>query len=71
MNDSDLSTLGDDSSSLKQDITFYDFSSLFDGLPAIDSGPMFFAAIINSAPEIEDPLQAMQATPKNAALPER
>ncbi|KAM9901056.1 hypothetical protein OXX79_004765 [Metschnikowia pulcherrima] len=71
MNDSDLSTLGDESSSLKQDITFYDFSSLFDGLPAIDSGPMFFAAIINSAPEIEDPLQAMQATPKNAALPER
>ncbi|KAM9913310.1 hypothetical protein OXX69_001719 [Metschnikowia pulcherrima] len=71
MNDSDLSTLGDDSSSLKQDITFYDFSSLFDGLPAIDSGPMFFAAIINSAPEIEGPLQALQATPKNAALPER
>ncbi|QBM90267.1 hypothetical protein METSCH_E05120 [Metschnikowia aff. pulcherrima] len=71
MNDSDLSTLGDDSSSLKQDITFYDFSSLFDGLPAIDSGPMFFAAIINLAPEIEGPLQAMQATPKNAALPER
>ncbi|KAM9932688.1 hypothetical protein OXX80_007684 [Metschnikowia pulcherrima] len=74
MKDSDLSTLGDDSSSLKQDVTFYDFSSLFDGLPAIDSGPMFFAAIINSAPEIEDPLQAMQAmqaTPKNAALPER
>ncbi|KAM9931098.1 hypothetical protein OXX59_000074 [Metschnikowia pulcherrima] len=74
MNDSDLSTLGDDSSSLKQDVTFYDFSSLFDGLPAIDSGPMFFAAIINSAPEIEGPLQAMQAmqaTPKNAALPER
>ncbi|KAM9903791.1 hypothetical protein OXX59_001710 [Metschnikowia pulcherrima] len=92
VDDSDLSTLGDDSSSLdgsfsidsdfdealvsqnqiessgvsreSVDFAVHDAVSFSNGLPTIGSGPEIFAANVNSAPEVEGPLQAMQDGPR-------
>ncbi|KAM9932863.1 hypothetical protein OXX80_007511 [Metschnikowia pulcherrima] len=92
VDDSDLSTLGDDSSSLDGsfsidsdfdealasqnqiessgfsresiDIAVHDAASFSNGLSTIGSGPEIFAANVNSAPEVEGPLQAMQDEPR-------
>ncbi|KAM9904257.1 hypothetical protein OXX79_002864 [Metschnikowia pulcherrima] len=92
VDDSDLSTLGDDSSSLdgsfsidsdsdeapvsqnqiessgvsreSVDFAVHDAVSFSNGLSTIGSGPEIFAANVNSAPEVEGPLQAMQDGPR-------
>ncbi|KAM9922102.1 hypothetical protein OXX59_006061 [Metschnikowia pulcherrima] len=92
VDDSDLSTLGDDSSSLdgsfsidsefdeallsqnqiessgfsreSVDFAVHDAASFSNGLSTIGSGPEIFAANVNSAPEVEGPLQAMQDGPR-------
>ncbi len=89
---SDLSTLGDDSSSLdgssnidsdydealvrqdqtessefggvSSDLALHEAGFFSEGHPVTDSGPVNFAAVVNLAPEVERPLQAMQARPR-------